>query len=75
MSIPSGGIAIVAIGGASYLSFKFNNRSAIIVSLLIPGIIGSSLMAFLPEHDKIGRLFGTYLTNTIPSSTQIPIQL
>lgn len=25
-------------------------------------------MAFLPSHEKVGRLIGTYLTNTIPSS-------
>jgi hypothetical protein len=28
-------------------------------------------MAFLPTQDKIGRLMGTYLTNTIPSSRRI----
>ncbi|KAL7928218.1 major facilitator superfamily domain-containing protein [Trichoderma chlorosporum] len=71
VSIPSGVIAIIAIWGASYTSFKFNNRSVVIVSLLVPVIIGGSLMAFLPSRDKVGRLIGTYHTNTIPSSTPI----
>ncbi|KAL7904995.1 major facilitator superfamily domain-containing protein [Trichoderma velutinum] len=71
ISIPSGVVAIIAIWGASYTSFKFNNRSVVIILLLVPGILGGGLMAFLPSHDKIGRLIGTYLTNTIPSSTPI----
>jgi hypothetical protein len=67
LSIPSGAVAMIAIGGASYTSFRWSNRSAVIVSLLIPGMIGAGLMAFLPGHAKIGRLMGTYLTNTIPA--------
>jgi hypothetical protein len=65
--MPSGAIAIVAIGGASYTAYRFNNRSLIIISLLIPGIVGAALMTFLPVHNKTGRLIGTYMCNTIPS--------
>ncbi|KIX95093.1 uncharacterized protein Z520_09009 [Fonsecaea multimorphosa CBS 102226] len=71
LSIPSGAIAIISIGGASLTAWKLNNRSVGIVLLLLPGILGSGLMAFLPTHDKIGRLLGNYLTNTIPASTPL----
>lgn len=69
LSIPSGVIAIIAIGGASITAWKLNNRSVAIILLLLSGILGSGLMAFLPNSDKIGRLLGNYMTNTIPAST------
>ncbi|KEF57192.1 uncharacterized protein A1O9_07382 [Exophiala aquamarina CBS 119918] len=71
LNIPSGVIGIIAMLSACYISYRYSNRSFVIVSLLVPGIIGASLMAFLPISSKIGRLFGTYLTNTIPSSTPL----
>ena len=39
-----------------------------VIALLIPGIIGGALMAFLPEDQKVGKLIGNYLTNCIGSS-------
>ncbi|KAL7796320.1 major facilitator superfamily domain-containing protein [Trichoderma afarasin] len=71
ISIPSGVIGIIAIWGAAYTSFKFNNRSVVIILLVAAGILGGGLMAFLPSQEKVGRLIGTYLTNTIPSTTPI----
>ncbi|KAK5054739.1 hypothetical protein LTR84_001631 [Exophiala bonariae] len=71
LTIPSGVIAIIAILSACFISFRYNTRGLVIVSLLVPGIIGATLMAFLPTSSKLGRLFGTYLTNTIPSSTPL----
>ncbi|KAH8891611.1 MFS general substrate transporter [Thozetella sp. PMI_491] len=71
LNIPSGVVAIVAITSASYTAFRFRNRSLIILSLLIPGIIGAALMTFLPNGSGVGRLMGVYLINTIPSTTPI----
>ena len=68
LQIPSGGIAIVAILTATYLAGRYNQRGIQIVCLLIPGILGGALMAFLPEDNKAGKLIGNYLTNAIGSS-------
>lgn len=43
-------------------------RGIQIVCLLIPGILGGALMAFLPAENKAGKLIGNYLTNCIGSS-------
>jgi hypothetical protein len=68
LSIPSGVIAIICISGASYTSSKFNIRFVNIVALLLPGIIGGALMAFLPDQSRAGKLIGNYLTNTVGAS-------
>jgi hypothetical protein len=68
LQIPSGTIAIIAIVCATYLAGKYNIRGIQIIALLIPGILGGSLMAFLPEDNQLGKLMGNYLTNTIGSS-------
>ncbi|KAK5122915.1 hypothetical protein LTR85_003480 [Meristemomyces frigidus] len=67
LQIPSGGVAIVAILIATYLAGRYNQRGIQIVALLIPGILGGALMAFLPAGDKAGKLIGNYLTNAIGS--------
>lgn len=43
-------------------------RGIQIIALLLPGILGGGLMAFLPEDQKIGKLIGNYLTNVIGAS-------
>ncbi len=68
LQIPSGAVAIIAIVTATYLAGRFNQRGIQIMALLVPGILGGSLMAFLPADNQIGKLFGNYLTNTIGSS-------
>jgi sugar phosphate permease len=68
LQIPSGGVAIVAILSATYLAGRYNQRGIQIVALLVPGILGGALMAFLPENDKAGKLIGNYLTNAIGST-------
>ncbi|KAK4985120.1 hypothetical protein LTR50_006180 [Elasticomyces elasticus] len=65
LQIPSGGVSIVAILIATYLAGRFNQRGLNIITLLIPGIVGAALMAFLPANDKAGKLIGNYLTNAI----------
>lgn len=67
LSIPSGGVAIVAILCATYLAGRYNQRGVQIIALLIPGMLGGALMAFLPAGNKAGKLIGNYLTNAIGS--------
>lgn len=72
LSIPSGGVSIVAILCSTYLAGRYNQRGIQIITLLIPGILGGALMAFLPESNKAGKLIGNYLTQTIGAS--LPLQ-
>lgn len=68
LSIPSGGVAIVSILIATNLAAHFDQRGINVITLLIPGIIGGCLMAFLPADNKAGKLIGNYLTNCIGAS-------
>ena len=49
---------------AGWISGRTNNRGWGIIGLLLPGILGGGLMAFLPSGDKFkgGKLAGIYLT-------------
>lgn len=68
LSIPSGGVGIVAVLCSTYLAGRYNQRGLQVIALLIPGILGGALMAFLPDSNKSGKLVGNYLTNVIGSS-------
>lgn len=68
LQIPSGVITIISILTATFLAGRYNMRGFQVIALLIPGIIGGALMAFLPEDNKVGKLIGNYLTNCIGSS-------
>ena len=68
LSIPSGCISIVSILTATYLAGRFSQRGINVINLLIPGILGGCLMAFLPADNKPGKLIGNYLTNCIGAS-------
>lgn len=68
LSIPSGAVAIVSILIATQLAGRYNQRGLqICVLMLVGGVLGGGLMAFLPENDKAGKLIGNYLTNVIGS--------
>ncbi|KAI4720151.1 major facilitator superfamily transporter [Aureobasidium sp. EXF-10727] len=68
LQIPAGVCSVVSILIATYLAGRFDQRGLNIVTLLIPGILGGALMAFLPESNKAGKLIGNYLTNCIGAS-------
>jgi predicted MFS family arabinose efflux permease len=68
LSIPSGGVSIIAIICSTFLAGRYNQRGIQICALLVPGMLGGCLMAFLPGDDKAGKLIGNYLTNTIGAS-------
>ncbi|OHE98235.1 allantoin permease [Colletotrichum orchidophilum] len=65
LSIPAGAVSIVSILAATNVAGRFNQRAINIICLLIPGVIGAALMAFLPEDNKAGKLIGNYMTNCI----------
>jgi MFS family permease len=68
LQLPSGAVNIISILTATYLAGRFDQRGLNVVSLLIPGILGGCLMAFLPGDSKTGKLIGNYLTNCIGAS-------
>lgn len=68
LQIPGGACSVVSILIATYLAGRYDQRAINIVTLLIPGILGGALLAFLPEDDKAGKLIGNYLTNCIGAS-------
>lgn len=68
LQLPSGAISVISILIATYLAGRFNQRGMNVVTLLIPGMLGGCLMAFLPNEAKTGKLIGNYLTNCIGSS-------
>jgi MFS family permease len=65
LQIPSGVVSVIAISIATYLAGRYSQRGLNLITLLIPGIIGGCLMAFLPKTNKAGLLIGNYLTNCI----------
>ena len=68
LSIPSGAVSIVSILTATYFAGRYSQRGIFICLLLVPGVIGGALMAFLPGKSKAGKLIGNYLTNCIGAS-------
>ncbi|KAK4504293.1 hypothetical protein PRZ48_005209 [Zasmidium cellare] len=68
LSIPSGAVNSIAILSSTYLAGRYNQRGIQIIALLVPGILGGALMAFLPDTNKPGKLIGNYLTNVIGAS-------
>jgi len=68
LQIPSGAVSIVSILIATWAAGRYNQRGLCIILLLIPGILGGALMAFLPANNKVGKLIGNYLTNCIGAS-------
>jgi len=61
-------VSVISIITATYLAGRFDQRGLNIITLLIPGMTGGALMAFLPGSNKTGKLIGNYLTNCIGSS-------
>ncbi|KAI9812175.1 MAG: hypothetical protein M1827_004841 [Pycnora praestabilis] len=52
----------------TYSAARLNQRGLNIIALLIPGIIGGCLMAFLPTENKNGKLIGIFMTNCVGAS-------
>jgi MFS family permease len=69
LSIPGGGVNIIAILLGTYVAGRTNTRALNIILLIIPAIVGGALMAFLPQSaSRAGPLIGNYLTNAVGAS-------
>ncbi|KAH7216976.1 major facilitator superfamily domain-containing protein [Fusarium redolens] len=61
---PGGAVQIVSLLLSGYLGDRYHNRLLVSSIGLLIAIIGMSLIAFLPEDMKVGRLAGFYLNQT-----------
>lgn len=81
LSIPAGGVIIIAVVVATYAAGRFDQRGPFAVGTQLCGVLGGCLVrrtppvgkvtltvmqiAFLPEENKVGRLLGIYILNGI----------
>jgi hypothetical protein len=66
LQIPGGVIAVISVLTATWTAAKFNARALnIIIWSLIGGILGGSLLAFLPDSASAGRMAGNYITHVV----------
>ncbi|CAG8088823.1 unnamed protein product [Penicillium olsonii] len=64
LNMPSGIVSIVATMVSTFAISKGFSRWVAIDLLLIPTLLGSCLMSFLPSENQAGCLVGIYLVNT-----------
>lgn len=71
LNMPSGVVSIFSTMLSTYAIAKGFSRWLAIVLLLIPTLLGSCLMSFLPHSNQAGLLVGIYMVNTVsrPSFT------
>jgi LytS/YehU family sensor histidine kinase len=64
MQIPYGAFIAIVILITVYVNRKLpkNFRTIVMCILVVPTILGFALVAWLPQHLKVGRLIGYYLT-------------
>ncbi|KAF2464449.1 MFS general substrate transporter [Lindgomyces ingoldianus] len=64
IQIPGGFIAVVSVILGTQIAARYNCRGLMqIVWTALGGILGGSLIAFLPTENKTGRLVGNYFTH------------
>ncbi|KAF2120374.1 major facilitator superfamily domain-containing protein [Lophiotrema nucula] len=64
IQIPGGFIAVVSVITGTQIAARYNRRGLMqIVWTAWGGILGGSLIAFLPSENKAGRLVGNYFTH------------
>ncbi|KAL4982992.1 major facilitator superfamily domain-containing protein [Aspergillus falconensis] len=64
LNTPSGVVSILSILLSTYAVAKGHPRWLAIDLLLVPTLLGSCLMSFLPESNQAGVLVGIYMVNT-----------
>ncbi|KAL4890556.1 major facilitator superfamily domain-containing protein [Aspergillus ambiguus] len=64
LNMPSGVVSIVSTMLSSYAISKGYSRWLAIDVLLIPTLLGSCMMSFLPKDNQAGLLVGIYMVNT-----------
>ncbi|TKA28433.1 hypothetical protein B0A50_03900 [Salinomyces thailandicus] len=66
LQIPGGVIAVISVLLATYLAGKYDARGLNIIAWsAIGGLLGGSLLAFLPDSNQAGRLAGNYITHVV----------
>ncbi|KAJ6114448.1 MFS general substrate transporter [Penicillium sp. IBT 16267x] len=66
LQIPSGAIAVLSVLSATWLASKYNARGLNIIAWsALGGLVGGSLLAFLPEENRAGKLVGNYLCQVV----------
>lgn len=65
LNMPSGVVSIASTMISTYAIAKGFSRWLAIDILLVPTLVGSCLMSFLPASNKGGCLAGIYLVNTV----------
>lgn len=75
LSVPSGVLSILVCLSSAWIAGKSNQRLLTLMAYYPLGIIGASLMAFLPAEQKAGKMIGNYLTNMVPSESSIQAKL
>ncbi|CAG9940061.1 unnamed protein product [Clonostachys rosea f. rosea IK726] len=68
LSMPSGAVSSLCTLGGTWFAGRYNLRGPVSIFLLSLGFLGSSLMAFLPDHLTAGKMVGNYMCNAIGSS-------
>ncbi|KAK6516914.1 hypothetical protein TWF506_006798 [Arthrobotrys conoides] len=68
LNMPSGAVSILSTILSGIIVGRSSTRSLWIAGLCIPGIVGGSLMSFLPMGQKAGNLIGIYLVNAITAT-------
>lgn len=68
LQIPGGVIAVTSVLLATWSAAKYNARALnIMFWSMLGGILGGSLLAFLPEDNRAGKMAGNYLTHVVGS--------
>jgi sugar phosphate permease len=65
LNMPSGVVSILSILLSTYAVARGYSRWLAIDLLLVPTLLGSCLMSFLPESNQAGLLVGIYMVNTV----------
>lgn len=69
LQIPGGVIAVISVLTATNIAGKFNARGLNIIAWsAIGGILGGSLLAFLPDSNRSGKLAGNVGCETLPQT-------
>jgi ACS family allantoate permease-like MFS transporter len=76
LTLPVGGVEIVAMAVAGGLSMYFvNGRTVIMFFVSLPTLVGAALLTGLPQSNTWGRAAGVWLLLCIPASYAILLSL
>ncbi|KAK9475933.1 major facilitator superfamily domain-containing protein [Lipomyces japonicus] len=71
IQMPSGAVSIIATFFATYAVSYVGERALMVAIITLPSVLGAGLLLGLPDHYKVGKLFGVYLLNFCPAMLPI----